>query len=214
MPFEITTTAQCFLLPDDGAAAKALFLEHLKDPYEMWIIAYSFTLAPMIDEIIANNTPTEPIHIYLDASQSSGTAEAPQVKKLIAGGVEVTIGTSTAGSQYICHTKGIVCDDRPAPWCWEGSVNFSLSGWSQVNTALFFHSQPYRDAFVNQFNHLRYFAWTQERDKQLMKTPPKGALTPPADVVVPPAGKKKAPVRKKAPTKATTARKGKAKKPR
>jgi hypothetical protein len=63
-----------------------------------------------------------------------------------------------------------------------------LSGWSQVNTALFFHSQPYRDAFVNQFNHLRYFAWTQERDKQLMKTPPKGALTPPADVAVPPAG--------------------------
>jgi hypothetical protein len=39
MPFEITTTAQCFLLPDDGAAAKALFLEHLKDPFEMWIIA-------------------------------------------------------------------------------------------------------------------------------------------------------------------------------
>ena len=65
-----------------------------------------------------------------------------------------------------------------------------------MNTALFFHSQPYRDAFVNQFNHLRYFAWTQERDKQLMKTPPKGALTPPADVAVPPAGKKKAPVRK------------------
>ena len=76
-----------------------------------------------------------------------------------------------------------------------------------MNTALFFHSQPYRDAFVNQFNHLRYFAWTQERDKQLMKTPPKGALTPPA-------GKKKAPVRKKAPTKSTTAAKGKAKKAR
>jgi hypothetical protein len=89
-----------------------------------------------------------------------------------------------------------------------------LSGWSQVNTALFFHSQPYRDAFVNQFNHLRYFAWTQERDKQLMKTPPKGALTPPADVALPPAGKKKAPVRKKAPTKSTTAAKGKAKKAR
>jgi hypothetical protein len=194
MPFEITTTAECFLLPDDGAAAQALFLQHLKDPYEMWIIAYSFTLAPMVDEIIANNTPTEAVHIYLDFSQSSGAAEAPEVKKLIAGGVEVTIGTSTAGSQYICHTKGIVCDDRPAPWCWEGSVNFSLSGWHQVNTALFFHSQPYRDAFVNQFNHLRYFAWTQERDKQLMKTPPKGALTPPADVPAAPTPEPKPPV--------------------
>jgi hypothetical protein len=57
----------------------------------------------MIDEIIANNTPTEPIHIYLDASQSSGTAEAPQVKKLIAGGVEVTIGTSTAALSHQGH---------------------------------------------------------------------------------------------------------------
>jgi hypothetical protein len=98
-----------------------------------------------------------------------------------------------------------VCDDRPEPWCWEGSVNFSLGGWSQVNTALFFHSQPYRDAFVNQFNHLRYFAWTQERSKQLMKTAPQGALTPPADVPAPApspaAGKKKAPVRKKTPAK-------------
>jgi hypothetical protein len=182
MPFSITTSVECFLLPDDGAAAKALFLQHLEDPYEMWIIAYSFTLAPMIDEIIANNSADGPIHIYLDDSQSTGKAEAPLVQKLVDGGVEVTIGTSPVGTQYICHTKGIVCDDRPVPWCWEGSVNFSLSGWSQVNTALFFHSQPYRDAFVNQFNHLRYFAWTQERAKQIMKTPPKGALTPPADV--------------------------------
>jgi hypothetical protein len=106
------------------------------------------------------------------------------VKKLIAGGVEVTIGTSTAGTQYICHTKGIVCDDTPVPWCWEGSTNFSLSAWKQVNTALFFHSQAYRDAFVNQFLHLRYFAWTRERDLQLMTAPPPGALTPPPDVPV------------------------------
>ncbi len=204
MSFEITTTVQCFLLPDDGAEAQALFLQHLKDPYEMWIIAYSFTLTPMIDEIIANNSPPGLIHIYLDYSQSTGRAEAPQVQRLVDAGVEVTIGTSPVGTQYICHTKGIVCDDRPQPWCWEGSVNFSLGGWHQVNTALFFHSQPYRDAFVNQFNHLRYFAWTQERDKQLMKTPPDGALTPPPDgpapvmpAPAPGSGKSAPPVKKK-----------------
>jgi hypothetical protein len=205
MSFEITATVECYLLPDDGAAAQALFLQHLKDPYEMWIIAYSFTLEPMIDEIIANNTADGPIHIYLDYSQSTGKAEAPQVQKLVDGGVEVTIGTSTAGSKYICHTKGIVCDDKPDPWCWEGSVNFSQGGWLQVNTALFFHSQPYRDAFVSQFNHLRYFAWTQERDKQVMKTPPQGALAPPSDgsgvppASAPPSGTTKKPPQKKRP---------------
>jgi hypothetical protein len=195
MSFEITATVECFLLPDDGPAAKALFLQHLKDPYEMWIIAYSFTLEPMIDEIIANNSADGPIHIYLDYSESTGKAESPGVQKLIDGGVEVAIGTSTVGVNSIFHTKGIVCNDTPVPWCWEGSVNFSLSGWSQVNTALFFHSLPYRDAFVNQFDHLRYFAWTQERDKQRMKTPPHGALTPPPDA---------APARKTTPVKRRT----------
>jgi hypothetical protein len=217
MSFQITATVECFLLPDDGAAAQALFLQHLKDPYEMWIVAYSFTLAPMIDEIIANNTATEPIHIYLDASQSAGKYEAPEIAKLVAGGVEVTIGTSPAGSQFICHTKGIVCDDKPEPWCWEGSTNFSASAWQQVNTVMFFHSQPYRDAFVNQFNHLRYFAWTQERDKQLMKTPPNGALTPPADARPSSSGgkkptHKKTPQSKKTPAPAKTAKKSAASK--
>jgi hypothetical protein len=192
MSFEITATVDCYLLPDDGVAAKALFLQHLEDPYEMWIIAYAFTLGPMIDEIIKNNTAGSPIHIYLDYSESITSTEKPEVQKLVDAGVEVTIGTSTAGEQYICHTKGIVCDDKPVPWCWEGSVNFSASGWSQVNTALFFRSQPYRDAFVNQFTHLRYFAWTQERAKQLMKTPPAGALTPPSDA--PPPGLTPVPV--------------------
>jgi hypothetical protein len=59
-----------------------------------------------------------------------------------------------------------------------------LSAWKQVNTALFFHSPAYHDAIVNQFLHLRYFAWTQERDKQVMTSPPPGALTPPPDVPV------------------------------
>ncbi len=172
--FTITTSVDCFLLPDDGDAARALFLHHLEDPYEMWIIAYSFTLVPMIDAIITNSQSGPPIHIYLDRSQSKGSAEAPQIKRLVDAGVEVTIGTSPAGTSYITHTKGIVCDDPPQPWCWEGSVNFSQSGWMQVNTALFFHSQIWRDQFVKQFDALRDFAWTNLRADQLMSAPPKG----------------------------------------
>ncbi len=172
--FTITTSVDCFLLPDDGDAARALFLHHLEDPYEMWIIAYSFTLVPMIDAIIKNSQSGPPIHIYLDRSQSKGTAEAPQIKRLVDAGVEVTIGTSPVGTSYITHTKGIVCDDPPQPWCWEGSVNFSQSGWMQVNTALFFHSQTWRDQFVKQFTALRDYAWTNLRADQLMSAPPKG----------------------------------------
>jgi hypothetical protein len=90
-------------------------------------------------------------------------------------GIEVTIGTSPAGSKFICHTKGIV-SDRAAKggelWCWEGSTNFSLSAWQQVNTAMVFASQQWRDEFVAQFEALRDFAWANERDLQLMSQPP------------------------------------------
>jgi hypothetical protein len=178
MPFKITTEVDCYLLPQDGAQARSTFLQHLRDPNEMYIIAYAFTLEPMIEEFLAD-APDDRLHIYLDYSESRSKAEASNLKKLISAGIEITIGTSTAGRKFICHTKGIVCNDVPLAWSWEGSVNFSESGWQQVNTAMLFHSQAYYDAFSRQFLNLRYFAWTQERDLQLMSKPPAGALQPP-----------------------------------
>jgi hypothetical protein len=185
--FTITTTVDCYLLPQDGPAARALFLTHLEDPYEMWIIAYSFTLVPMIDEILKNNVVGAPYHIYLDLSQSSGAAEKPEIARLVAAGVEVTLGTSPEGTSYITHSKGITCLDKPIPWCWEGSVNFSATGWMQVNTAMFFHSQEWHDAFVAQFESLRDYAWTNLRGDQLMSEPPKGVTIGPSLDENPPA---------------------------
>ncbi len=173
MPFQINGPFTAYLLPEDGEIAQREFLKHLSDPGETYIIAFGFTLVPMIDEIIAAHKNGVPIHIYLDHSQSAGTMEAPQVQRLIDAGVEVTIGTSPAGSMYICHTKGIASNDNPV-WCWEGSVNFSASGWKQVNTAMVFSSQDWYDNFVAQFKAIRQFAWDRERQFQRMQTPPEG----------------------------------------
>ena len=208
--FTITATIDCYLLPADGDAAKAVFLKHLEDPHEMWIIAYSFTLVPMIDAIIANSQGGDPIHIYLDLSQSTGSAEKPQLQRLVDAGVEVTVGTSTSGTAYITHTKGMVCDDTP-PLCWEGSVNFSLSGWLQVNTAMVFHAPQWRDQFVAQFNTLRNYAWSNLRSKQLMKQPPAGVNL---KAMIPAAAKPtaKKPVAKKSAPKKSAAKKSAPKK--
>ncbi len=178
MPFEITTTVEAYLMPQDGQQAEATFLQHLQDPHDMYIIAYAFTLEPMIQHFLAD-APDANLHIYIDSTQAAGHYESPLIDQLIAKGIEVTIGTSTAGSKFICHTKGVVCNDVPAAWCWEGSTNFSASAWSQVNTAMTFESQEYYDAFVRQFLNLRYFAWTTEKSLQKMKNPPAGALEPP-----------------------------------
>lgn len=173
MPFQITTTVTCYLLPDDGQAAEQDLLAHLSDPSEFYIIAYAFTLPQMIGILLEHFQAGDPVHIYLDYSQSKTRAEKPEIKRLLEAGVEVTIGTSPLGSSLICHTKGMTCLDTP-PWCWEGSVNFSIGGWKQVNTAMVFRSADWAKNFVNQFKGLRKFAWTNERNLQLMKAPPKG----------------------------------------
>jgi hypothetical protein len=167
----------------DGEQAEADFLKHLLDPGETWIIAYAFTLTGMINDLIAAHKAGIPLHIYLDHSQSIEKVEQPLVQQLVSAGVEVTIGTSPAGSQYICHTKGMVSDPAAnggALWCWEGSTNFSLSAWKQVNTALVFASQQWRDEFVAQFQGLVNFAWTNEKSMQLMSSPPPDAGKAPA----------------------------------
>ncbi|WP_215543582.1 phospholipase D-like domain-containing protein [Amycolatopsis sp. CA-230715] len=177
MPFTINGSTTCYLLPADERPARKRFLELVSAPGETWIIAYSFTVPDAADALIAAHKRGVPLHLYLDHSQSSGTAEKPLLHQLVDAGVEITIGTSTSGSRYICHTKGIAVDGRTGPLCWEGSVNFSTSGWLQVNTAMDFSSPDWRDHFVAQFATLRKFAWANERDLQLMPEPPDGVDT-------------------------------------
>jgi hypothetical protein len=175
MSFIISTSITCYLLPDDGAAAKKEFLTHLLDPGETWIIAYSFTLPDMVQDLLQAHAKGVPLHLYLDHSQSTGPAEQPMLKQVVSAGIEVTIGTSPAGSKFICHTKGIVSDPGQGGgslWCWEGSTNFSLTAWQQVNTAMVFASQKWRDEFVAQFEALRAYAWSQEKSLQLLSAPP------------------------------------------
>jgi phosphatidylserine/phosphatidylglycerophosphate/cardiolipin synthase-like enzyme len=175
MPFVITTQVTCYLLPGDGTVARNDFLAHLMNPGETWIIAYAFTLPGMIQDLLQAHKQGIPLHLYLDYSQSIGKVERPAVQQLVTAGVEVTIGTSPAGTRFICHTKGIVSDAAKkgtAVWCWEGSTNFSEDAWQQVNTALVFSSQQWRNEFVAQFEALRDFAWASERSTQLMKNPP------------------------------------------
>ena len=63
MPFKITTEIVCYLLPGDGVAARAQFMQHLADSGEMYITAYGFTLQPMIDQFLANHATGDLLHI-------------------------------------------------------------------------------------------------------------------------------------------------------
>ncbi len=174
MSFDIQTKIKCYLLPDDGDESRKDFLNLVSAKGETWIIAYSFTLAEAVQDLIQAHKNGVKLHLYLDHSQAITPTEEPQIQDLVAADLEVTIGTSTSGGKYICHTKGLATDLSSGPTCWEGSVNFSKGGWLQVNTAMQFISQPWRDHFVKEFEILRDFAWKEERNLQLMPHPPAG----------------------------------------
>src|SRR5207237_10852950 len=131
---------------------------------------------PLTSQLRAHHAAADPPDAARQHARGSGMAENRQVQRLVDAGIEVTLGTSPEGSQFICHTKGIVCLD-PAPWCWEGSVNFSVRGWHQLNTAMSFSSKDWAKNFVDQFRQIRQFAWDYERAFQLMPKPPTG-VTP------------------------------------
>ncbi len=167
MSFTISASIKGYLFPADKDEGLAAFLDILHNPVETYIIAYGFTMSDLVDEIIAAHNESIPVHLYLDHSQSAGQMEKPLVQKLVDAGVDVTIGTSASGKKYICHAKGVVTVGGSV---WEGSVNFSSSGWYQVNTAMQFESPEYTNQFISMFEALRQYAWSQEANLQLAKT--------------------------------------------
>lgn len=173
MPFQNPGPADCYLLPGDGPVAEELLLQHMGDGFELYQMGYAFTLDPMITALLAAHGAGRAIHLYLDHSESITDDEAPLVKRLVAAGVEVTIGTSPAGPQYIAHSKAFTCLHDP-PFCWEGSTNFSESAFHQGNTVMALVSPEWSAQFIAQFRAFRQFAWTSERDLQLMSAPPPG----------------------------------------
>lgn len=131
----------------------------------------------LFEEIVTAHEAGVPLHLFVDRSQELGHAERALIEEVIRVGVEVTIGTSVAGQRYIAHEKGYTTAEGE---CWEGSVNFSESGWLQTNTAFQFKSLEWRDMTIASFNAAVAYAWTSEREWQLMKSQPAAAIAPEA----------------------------------
>lgn len=174
MSFVITPSSlKAYQFPDDADEGRSDFLGWFKDPNETWLRAYGFTMPDLVAEIIDAHKNGTPIHVLLDHTQEVGHFEHPLAVELVQAGVETTVCTSYAGSKYIAHEKGFVTSMAD---CWEGSVNFSSTGWEQINSAFAFNSPVWRDHFVASFVKNVKYAWANERAMQLMSTPPAYAV--------------------------------------
>lgn len=97
--------------------------------HEIHIDIYGFTWPPLMDALIAAHQARVDVQIVADHTQAEGTAEKPQLQRLVNAGVPVLIGTSSRGA--IDHSKYIVVDQAVVGF---GSFNFSQSALAQDNT--------------------------------------------------------------------------------
>jgi phosphatidylserine/phosphatidylglycerophosphate/cardiolipin synthase-like enzyme len=93
------------------------------------IDVYGFTWAPLMDALITAHQRGIDVSIVADHSQSAGTAERPQLQRLVDAGIPVLIGVSARGG--INHSKYVIADGHVVGF---GSFNFSASALAQDNT--------------------------------------------------------------------------------
>ena len=162
--------------PQDAIAGKQAFLKHWEHPQETWLRAYALTMRELVNVMVPAQR-TAPQHVYVDRSQSASPEQLVLLKELVAAGVEVTVGTSPAGKEFIAHSKAYTSADGSS---WMGSWNFSESASSQVNDAFAFKSELWRDSTIKAFEEDVQYAWTVERGFQIMPAPPKSYVAPKA----------------------------------
>lgn len=149
MPAEASVKVTTLFAPFDNVADVYLtFLRGAKR--SVYIVIYGFTLAPLIDTLIAQHQAGLRINLILDHTQAAGVAERAQVARLIAAGVPLLIGTSPVHGQ-ILHSKFTVVDERAVE---SGSWNYSLSASAQSNTLTFVEDAAYAAAHLEHFHRL------------------------------------------------------------
>lgn len=122
--------------PYDDVASVLLALAH-QATESIHIDIYGFTYGPLMDELIAAHQRGIHVRVVADHTQAEGTAEKPQLQRLVNAGIEILVGTSSRGA--IDHSKYLIVDGDLGPQAPEscvgfGSFNFSESARAQDNT--------------------------------------------------------------------------------
>lgn len=167
-----STPLTIFLFPEDHVIGKDAFLGLIANPHETYIFAYNFSLPELLQEIKKADDAGIAIHCLIDHVQFNGPSEKEAVTKLglsLKHGeiIVTTAGVNSDAKGQIWHYKTIVTLNPEGPQCWEGSVNFSSSGFSQGNSAMLFTSQEYADAVVAEFKVHKEWALATHPEYQI-----------------------------------------------
>lgn len=157
MPAEASVKVRTLFAPFDAVTDAYLgFLKSAKQ--SVYIVIYGFTLAPLMDTLIAQHQAGVRVSLILDHTQAAGVAERAQVTRLLEAKVPLFIGTSPVHRQ-ILHSKFTVVDERTVE---SGSWNYSLSASAQSNTLTFVEDADYARAYLEHFHRLWGFIHLHE----------------------------------------------------
>jgi phosphatidylserine/phosphatidylglycerophosphate/cardiolipin synthase-like enzyme len=127
----VTTFYRTTFAPYDAPDPASRLLDVVNnEPQRILIDIYGLTYGPLIDALIAAYKRGVRVSIVADHSQAEGTAEKPELQRLVDAGIPVLVGTSSRGA--IDHSKYIVGVGQGVVAF--GSFNFSLGALSQDNT--------------------------------------------------------------------------------
>lgn len=167
MPATLDVSVTTLFAPWDPVEETFLaFVQSAKQSIDISI--YGFTLAPLMDILIAKHEAGVRVSLILDHSQAEGRAEQAQIDRLIAAGVPLLIGTSPAHGQ-ILHAKFCVVDEQSVE---HGSWNYSASASAQLNDAHFIRNAAgYAAGYLRVHDQSRAFVLLHDAMYQ-----PKGAV--------------------------------------
>jgi phosphatidylserine/phosphatidylglycerophosphate/cardiolipin synthase-like enzyme len=127
---------------------------------------YGLTYAPLMDALIAAHQRGVTVNVVADHSQAEGTAERPQLQRLVDAGIAVLVGTSSRGA--IDHSKYVVVDISLVGF---GSFNFSASAQLQDNTFSVRSDAGLVQAFLSNWTHVHDDAAGKHPEWQVQPSP-------------------------------------------
>lgn len=166
----------CYFLPEDGNIAKQDLLKQFDLPNlkEIYIKAYAFNWDDLLTKVKEVDQKGIQVHILADYVQSRGPSawdKLVDLHKTLKNGelILTTAGANSPSTSQIWHSKAITFlqSNNEEPTNWEGSVNFSGSGWEQGNTASIFSSQIWSDNFISHFKIHKQWAIDNAAHKQI-----------------------------------------------
>src|SRR5215469_4382786 len=117
------------------------------------ISIFGFHIPALTDTLIERHHAGVDVSLIFDHSQAQGTAEAPELVKLLQAGVPFLIGTSWVNGQLL-HSKVCVVDEE---WVEDGSWNYSESASKQDNTFRITHSSQLAHFYLRNFDICRAY---------------------------------------------------------